>query len=481
MPKLSYYLGGKLQGFNFTGLQSSGPAVASSAKGKGPRSPRIAGPSVAETLHAQKKRLSYRFHDVSETQLLCSSGGGFGTMVVPTETIAIDGARMTEINWLSRKFGMEVVQEGRRGKVLLRSPEGGRQGVQMAFDVAQQTFKRGHVNACHPNFLRVVQRPAPSSGTAKKNWGIDNDGKPGIVGADAHGLAAWTITEGDDDIRVAILDEGVDTLHPWLRDAVVDEADFVDDNIHARPDGDDAHGTACAGIVVSRHSISRGLAPNVSLVAVRIAKSDNAGFWIFDDFDTADAIDWSWDDANADILSNSWGGGPAVDIITRAFERARTQGRGGKGSVIVIAAGNSQTEMDYPGNLPNMLTVGASNQWDERKTKHSKDGETWWGSNYGDSLDLLAPGVSISTTDIRGARGYSNTLHTGSFNGTSSSTPHVAAAAALVLSVKPKLKESDVRRIINETADPLTSGNKWNKFEGHGRLNTYAAIRLARR
>ena len=62
--------------------------------------------------------------------------------------------------------------------------------------------------------------------------------------------------------------------------------------------------------------------------------------------------------------------------------------------------------------------------------------------------------MSISTTDIRGARGYSNTLHTGSFNGTSSATPHVAAAAALILSVNPKLKESDVRRIINETADP---------------------------
>ena len=480
MPKLDYYLDGKLQAFNFTGLQSSGPATASRAVPKGPRSPRIAGPSVEGTLIAQKKRLSYRFHDVSQTQLLCMSGGGFGTMVVPTETIAIDGTISSEIQWLSRKFGMEVVQEGRRGKVLLRSPEGGRKGVQMAFDAARRTFKRGNVDACHPNFLRVIQRPASSSGTAKKNWGLDNNGNPGIIGADVHGPAAWTITEGDNDIRVAILDEGVDILHPWLRDAVVDEADFVDDNPHARPDGDDAHGTACAGIVASRNDTTRGLAPNVSLVAVRIAKSDNAGFWIFDDFDTADAIDWSWDDSKVDVLSNSWGGGPAVDIITRAFERARTRGRGKKGCVIVFAAGNSQTEVDYPGDLPNMLTVGASNQWDERKTRRSKDGESWWGSNHGTSLDLLAPGVSISTTDIRGARGYSNTLHTGSFNGTSSATPHVAAAAALILSVNPKLKESDVRRIINETADPLRTSGKWNKFEGHGRLNTYAALRLAR-
>ena len=111
-------------------------------------------------------------------------------------------------------------------------------------------------------------------------------------------------------------------------------------------------------------------------MAVRIAKSDGGHGWLFDDFNTADAIDWSWREAEADVLSNSWGGGPPVDVITAAFRRARKRGRGGKGSVVVVAAGNNQGPVSYPGRLPEILTVGASNQWDERKTMRSRTART---------------------------------------------------------------------------------------------------------
>lgn len=204
------------------------------------------------------------------------------------------------------------------------------------------------------------------------------------------------------------------------------------------------------------------------------------GNWIFDDFDTADAIDWAWTNG-ADVLSNSWGGGPPVDVITNAFERARTKGRRGKGAVIVVAAGNDQAPVDYPGTLRWVLTVGASNQWDQRKTRASKDGEDWWGSNYGEALDLLAPGVRIATTDIRGSRGYETGKYTLTFNGTSAATPHVAAAAALMLSVVPSLTESRVREILVSTAERLPGQKEWSPQYGSGRLNVYAALRSARR
>ena len=96
----------------------------------------------------------------------------------------------------------------------------------------------------------------------------------------------------------------------------------------------------------------KGLAHGVSLVAARIAKGDGGDGWIFDDFNTADAIDWCWRDAQSDVLSNSWGGGAPTDVITAAFRRARTRGRGGKGAVVVVAAGNAQSDVSYPGNLP---------------------------------------------------------------------------------------------------------------------------------
>lgn len=207
-------------------------------------------------------------------------------------------------------------------------------------------------------------------------------------------------------------------------------------------------------------------------MAARIAKGDGGQGWIFDDFNTADAIDWCWDDAQSHVLSNSWGGGPPVDVITSAFTRARTQGRGGRGAMVVIAAGNSQMQVSYPGNLSDVLTVGASNQWDKRKTRTSQDGEDWWGSNFGKGLDLMAPGVQILTTDISGARGYDSGLTTPRFNGTSSATPFVAAAAALLISVRPTLSETEVRKILTSTAEPIeTATSGWNQYRGYGRLN----------
>lgn len=438
---------------------------------------------MSHALHEQQVRFETRFCaiDDSAVQLGCTAPGC--AYVVATESIVLQRARGADVRFARDRYGFQVVQEGRFGKLLLQAPGDG-DAVEAAFRVAREIHRRPGPVQAHPNFLRAIHHTArrgrgPRS-TAKLPWGYDNPGNPGVVGADVHARAAWTITKGRPEVRIAVLDEGVDSLHPFLKAAVVQEADFVDERDHARPDGDDAHGTACAGIVASRRDHTPGLARDCSLVGVRIAKSDPSGFWIFDDFDTADAIDWAWDDARADVLSNSWGGGPEVDVITNAFERARTQGRGGLGAVVVVAAGNEQGPLIYPATLPNVLTVGASNEWDRRKTKTSRDGEDWWGSNSGDALDLLAPGVHIRTTDIRGGRGYASGLLANDFNGTSAATPHVAAAAALMLSVSPRLGEARVREIIKATADPLSSGG-WNANEGHGRLNAYRAVWQARR
>src|SRR5262249_32476877 len=185
------------------------------------------------------------------------------------------------------------------------------------------------------------------------------------------------------------------------------------------PDGNDAHGTACAGIALSRDDTFPGIAPGCSLIAARIAQGDGNDGWIFDDFATADAIDWAWRQGAA-VLSNSWGGGAPSAAISRAFAGARTQGRKGLGAVVVIAAGNRQEPIDFPGDLPGYITVGASNPDDQRKTRTSSDDESWWGSNFGATIHLLAPGVFIWTTDIVGRAGYDHGDFTKTFNGTSS-------------------------------------------------------------
>jgi subtilisin family serine protease len=155
--------------------------------------------------------------------------------------------------------------------------------------------------------------------------------------------------------------------------------------------------------------------------------------------------------------------------------------------VVVIAAGNEAARTSFPATLPGVLCVSASNEFDEPKTKTSHDGENWWGSNFGPEVSLAAPGVHNYTTDISGIAGYnrgpSHPNYVPDFNGTSSSTPIVAGAAALVLSANPDLTEAEVRTILMETADKVGSvpydEKGHNRFMGYGRLNVLAAIERA--
>ena len=481
MATIEFYSEGKLHRLS---AQTSGKLAAPRPRGAKPGGatlPISAGPSVARAIQGQTTRLGSLFHSVAAPSMLISVSRGGDSAVVPTATLIVEGASKAELKKLKDDFGLDVVDEGSEGKVLLRAPEGGAEGVQQAAAAAKKAYERGNVSAAHPNFVRVMQHIKPSAAGGQPLWNHINDGNPGVPGADVAAPAAWTLTKGRAEIRVAVLDEGVDGGHPALKPAVVADKDFVDGNATSQPDGDDAHGTACAGIIVSRDSSTPGLAPQCSLVAIRIAKGDGFDGWVFDDFKTADAIDWAWKEGKADVLSNSWGGGPPVDVMTRAFERARTKGRGGKGCVIAIATGNSNGPVGYPATLPNVLAVGASSPWDERKSPTSKDGENWWGSCFGPELSLVAPGVKIATTDIRGTAGYASGSFVKNFNGTSSATPHVAAAAALILSLVPGLTEKRVREVITASADRLTASGKWDKFVGWGRLNIFAALRLARR
>lgn len=384
-----------------------------------------------------------------------------GAMTILTPTVIVEGARSDDMK-AARNAGARILHEGFDGKALLAVD-----GIDQISGIIALLMKR-QVGAVSPNFLRRFKR-TPLSVTPKA-W--------------AHRkirvAKAWTITKGSPNVRVAVLDEGVDTTHPALKAAVVGQHDFIGDKgDSAVPDGNDAHGTACAGIILSRRKTAVGVAPKCSLLAARIAMDDGSGHWVFDDYATADAIDWAWRHGAA-VLSNSWGGGAPSDAISRAFGRARTQGRGGKGSVVCIAAGNEQIAIDFPGNLPGYVTVGASTPNDERKTRQSSDGEHWWGSNYGSTMWVLAPGVFIRTTDIAGSAGYDPGNYTATFNGTSSATPHVAAAAALMLSANPNLGASDVRTLLATTAKRFPGQAGWTRELGHGRLDVGAAVAAAK-
>lgn len=440
---------------------------------------------VRDALLAPAARAERLFGGFPEIPVYATRPAAGAALAVPTETLVVEGGGAAEVEQACRRLSLEVVREGRgpTGRVLLRAvcDAHGIGRLRHAADAARRLYRGGNFTAAHPNFVRLYRPPSalPEAGPslAAGQWALDNDGEVGVAGADVGAEAAWAMTIGRRSIRVAVLDDGIDFAHPYLRPAAAAERDFVADDRYGRPAGDDAHGTAVAGIVAADGPQASGLAPGVSLVAARIARGGDHGYWLSDDFDTAEAVDWCAGAGRADILNLSWGGGPPADAISRALERAARAGRGGRGCLIVAAAGNSQSRLDYPSTLAQVLAVGASNPWDRRKTRRSRDGERWWGSSYGDGLSLLAPGVSILTTDLRGRRGFSPTLVYDAFSGTSAAAPFVSATAALVLSLHPGMTAARLRSVLEQSASPLDGGRR--ATHGHGRLDAAAALGLA--
>ncbi len=295
---------------------------------------------------------------------------------------------------------------------------------------------------------------------------------------------AWKLQQGDPEVVIAILDDGVDENHEDLENAIVEGLDGVEGDRYQEPNAWDPHGTACAGLAAAVHQNKlgiKGIGGGCSIMPIRIAQSPKQGaHWSTSSLTIAKCIDYAWR-KGADVLSMSWGGGAPSSVIIDAIKRAQTLGRNGKGCVVVVAAGNESGPVTFPANIPNVLTVSASNEDDEFKSKKSSDGEDWWGSNYGSEVGLAAPGVHNLTTDISNAGGYSTKNYITDFNGTSSATPIVAGAAGLLLSAKRSLTGKEAQSILMQTAAKVGSEkyvNGRNNFFGHGRLDVLAAIQF---
>jgi thermitase len=167
------------------------------------------------------------------------------------------------------------------------------------------------------------------------------------------------------------------------------------------------------------------------------------------------------------------------------------------GMLICAAAGNwgddtSSPLVNFPARYPRVIAVGASDLDDQRKRPASSDGQWWWGSQFGPTLDVVAPGVNIYTTDERGSAGYDpSSDYLQSFGGTSGATPHVAGLAALLFSIAPSLTNQDVRDLIEVTCDKVsptlypytaTAGHEnglWQEQVGYGRIHAAEAARIA--
>ncbi|MEL7248513.1 MAG: S8 family serine peptidase [Bacteroidota bacterium] len=367
-------------------------------------------------------------------------------------------------------------------------------GDQNALEFANQLHETGQYAFAEPDFLRIINRLNTTDPSVSDQWSLDNDGVNtsqygGLPGSDMSVFSAWGTTTGSSNVRVAIIDEGVDLAHPDLLANLDPGFDATGLNSGGAPTGDDAHGTACAGIVaaVGNNNLGgAGVAYNCRIVPVRIAYSSGT-LWITNNTWISNAINWSWQTGNADILSNSWGGGSPSSAINGAIDNAVNNGRGGLGSPVLFAAGNDNGANGYPATYEPTISVIAMSMCDERKSPSSCDGEGWWGSNFGNGADVAAPGVKIFATDISGPNGYSNGDYTPSFNGTSSACPNAAGVMALILSVNSNLTGEEARFVLESTTDKVGGYNynsnvggqpngTWSTQLGYGRVNADAAV-----
>jgi subtilisin family serine protease len=292
---------------------------------------------------------------------------------------------------------------------------------------------------------------------------------------------AWETCRGSGQVVVAIVDTGLDLDHRdlqgsvWFNEAEVrgvvgvddDDNGYVDDTYGynfayntSDPSDDHGHGTHCAGTIaaVGNNALdATGVCWSSRLMSLKVLGADGDGTAA----DAATAVYYAVANG-ADVISNSWGGSDESRVLKEAIAYAQRQG-----VIVVAAAGNeSSNKPFYPAAYPGAVAVAATDKNDRR----------WSLSNYGDWVDIAAPGRDILSLRAAGtSQGTLVDAFTTRQSGTSMATPYISGACALLLSAVPFLSYDEIYEILVTTADPISEGI----VASNGRLNVSAAMRAA--
>lgn len=427
----------------------------------------------------------------------------------------VDSADPEECEDVVREAGLRIKQRVTyaTNAYFVEAPEGIGQRI---FEVSEELLGRDQVEYCHPELIRPRARKA----VFPQQWHLKKTLINGVeINAHSHVEEAHALSQGE-GVTIAVIDDGIDIDHVEFsgagkivspRDATLLTDDPRPKDIFGTGPNGDNHGTACAGVAcASGKSGASGVAPKARLMPIRLASGLGSQ-------NEANAFVWAADHG-ADVISCSWGpaDGPwwkpsdpqhqvlvPLPASTRlALDYATSQGRQGKGCVVLFAAGNGNESVEKDGyaSYDKVIAVAACNDRGTRSI-YSDFGESVWcafpSNDIGyaplSSPEPLTPG--IWTTDRTGTAGY-NSGHvadgdpagnfTNSFGGTSSACPGAAGVVALVLGVNPDLKREEVRDLLKSSADRIDPQGGAYDAKGHsdkygyGRLNARAAVELAK-
>ncbi len=267
---------------------------------------------------------------------------------------------------------------------------------------------------------------------------------------------AWELTQGSSNVIVAVLDTG---LSPSAEFAgrTIPGYNFVSNN--SDPTDDHGHGTAVAGTVAANANNGAGVAGvdwQCRIMPVKVLDSGNFGFYSW----WAQGIDYAVSHG-AKVINLSAGGGSSDFTLTRAITNAIAQGV----IFVTITHNDGSGTIRFPGNLPEVITVGATDALDRRCGF----------SNYGPQIDLCAPGTNLFTVS-RGGTAQA-------WWGTSFAAPLTAGVCALLASVRPNLSHQEARDLLCAGAEDAVGDSTdtpgFDPAYGWGRLNAYHSLLLA--
>jgi subtilisin family serine protease len=406
--------------------------------------------------------------------------------------------------------------------------------------LTNRLMQRSDVLTAEPNIIVPTQpHYRPKDPIYSTQWHLHHNGGDELAaGSHISAEAAWDVTRGHRSIVVAVMDDAIDLDHTDFQGPgkMVWPKDFKGTDYLPLPeDAGENHGTSCAGVAVAEENGlgGVGVAPGCALMPIR-----TTGF--LDDNTIEELFDWATTHG-ASVISCSWGPSAVNYPLSlrqkAALTRAASQGRNGKGCVIVFASGNANRptngiirESGWPNNAlsgnvkwfsgfsahPDVIAVSACTSLN-RKAAYSN-----WGPdisvcgpsnnappgvglpNIGfvatpPQVNEFTPGLGIVTTDRSGFDGYSAENYTpdrgdAAFGGTSSACPLVAGVAALVLSANPALTAREVRQILEQTTDKIVDKTPDPQFGivkgtyeasgrcdwfGYGKVNAAKAVQMA--
>ncbi len=292
----------------------------------------------------------------------------------------------------------------------------------------------------------------------------------------------WNLTTRNSNIVAAVIDTGIDYTHPEFGSCTLNQVrnnqcskiapgyNFID--LNDNPMDDNYHGTFVAGIIAAFTNNNQGIAGvnwNVKIMPVKVCT--NTGYC--DSASVVNGIMYAADH-NAQVINLSLGTNSPTQTLQDAIKYAYL-----KNIVIVASAGNQNvsTTMMYPAAYNEVITVGASDELDNKVAF----------SNFGYKLDVVAPGGGSDCTmsgrpnfcnnilSLKSSQSNRDTnLNVGASytrsSGTSFSSPHVVGLATLILSLRPNSTNEEVRNIIRNGADDIYLPG-FDEWTGYGRIN----------